>query len=168
MAMTTFRLIAALAATAVVTAAAGQAAAFDSRDPGGVLDVINANGASGELKTDSKGAPYIDAKAGNLTFTIDFFDCNEAKTNCGTLIYTTGWNMTSVNVDQINRWNRWTILCPAYLTTVNHPRAWFGVKPSPNDARSDVKAQADAWLACLSDFDKFTDGPEAFLKSKDE
>lgn len=168
MAMTTFRLIAALAATAVVAGAAGSAAAFDARDPASVLAVITANGASGELKSDEKGAPYIEAKAGPLTFSVNFFDCNSAKSGCGSLIYTTGWNMTSVSLDQINRWNRWTILCPAYLSSVNHPRAWFGVKPSVNDERSDVKAQADAWLSCLSDFDKFTDNPEAFLKSKDE
>lgn len=166
--MWAFRLIAALAATAVVTGAAGAAAAFDAHDPGSVLSVINNNGATGDLKTDDKGAPYIDAKAGNLTFSVDFFGCNKAKTACDTLIYTTGWNMTSVTLDQINRWNRWAILCPAYLTDVNHPRAWFGVKPSSNDERSDVKAQDDAWMSCLSDFDKFTDDPEAFLKSKDE
>jgi hypothetical protein len=76
-----------------------------------------------------------------------------------------GFDMTSVTLDQINGWNRWTVLCPSYLTTENHPRSWFGVKPSPNDSPTDVKVQLDAWLDCMSDFDKFTDNPDAFLKA---
>jgi len=70
-----------------------------------------------------------------------------------------------IAVDQINRWNRWTILCPAYLNASGQPHVWFGVRPSPNDARSDVVNQMNTWLDCLSDFDKFTDAPDAFLKA---
>jgi hypothetical protein len=163
-----FRLIAASAAMAVGLAVAGGAAAFDARTPADVAQVIAANGASAALKADDKGAPYIDAKAGALTFTVDFYSCDATKTHCGVTVYTTGWNLTSVNVDQINRWNRWTLLCPTYLNSAGHPHAWYGIKPSANDTQDDVKAQDDAWLSCLSDFDKFTDNPEAFLKAQDE
>jgi hypothetical protein len=82
-------------------------------------------------------------------------------------MYSTGWNMTSVNVDQINRWNRWTMFCPAYLSTQNHPRAWYPVKNSPNATRDDVAKQISVWLDCLSDFDKFTDNPDSFLKAQE-
>jgi hypothetical protein len=158
---------AALAAAAALVLTASDAAAFDSRDPADVLAVLSANGASGDIKKDEKGKPYIDAKAGNLSFEVDFYDCNDQGAACGSTLYTTGWNMTSVSVDQINRWNRWTMLCPAYLTKENHPHAWYGLKPSANEARSDVAAQLGAWLDCLSDFDKFTDAPEAFLQTKE-
>lgn len=29
-------------------------------------------------------------------------------------------------------------MCPAYLNSAGHAHAWFGVKASSNDARSDV------------------------------
>jgi hypothetical protein len=144
---------------------AGRAAAFDARNPADVLSVITANGASGELKTTDKGLPWIDAKAGKLGFEVDFTGCDADRTNCKTVLYALGFNMTSITLDQINGWNRWTVLCPAYLTTENHPRAWFGLRPSHNDSFEDVRAQESAWLTCMSDFDKFTDAPDVFLKS---
>jgi len=153
-----------LAAAAVLPTASG-AWAFDARDPGDVLSVLNSNGASGTIKTDDKGNPWIDAKAGKLGFEVDFSHCDGGKTNCKTVLYAMGFDMTSVTLDQVNGWNRWTVLCPSYLTTENHPRAWFGIKPSPNDSPTDVKTQLNAWLDCMSDFDKFTDNPDAFLKA---
>jgi hypothetical protein len=144
---------------------AGRAAAFDARSPVDVLSVINADGASGQLKTTDKGAPWIDAKAGKLGFEVDFIHCDATNTRCGTLLYAMGFNMTSITLDQINGWNRWAVLCPAYLTSETHPRVWYALKPSPDDTPDDVKAQVDAWLSCMSDFDKFTDAPDAFLKA---
>ena len=146
-----------------VAGAATSAAAFDARNPADVLAVLSTNGATGELKKDDKGKPFIDAKAGSLGFEVDFFDCDKGSGACGATLYATGWNMTSISVDQINRWNRWTLMCPAYLNASGHPHAWFAVKPSANDARSDVINQMNTWLDCLSDFDKFTDAPDAFL-----
>ncbi|HEX4196411.1 MAG TPA: hypothetical protein VHZ26_03130 [Caulobacteraceae bacterium] len=144
---------------------AGGAWAFDSGDPVSVLSVLTSNGASGEVKVDSKGNPWIDAKAGKLGFEVDFLHCESAKTRCGTVIYAMGFDMTTITLEQLNGWNRWAELCPAYLTSENHPRTWFGVKPSPHDGPQEVKLELNAWLDCMSDFDKFTDNPEAFLKS---
>ena len=148
-----------------LVATAGSAAAFDARNPSDVLSVITANGASGELKTTDKGAPWIDAKAGKLSFEVDFIGCDDNKINCKTMLYAMGFDMTSVTADQINGWNRWAVLCPAFLTTENHPRTWYALKASPHDTPDDVKHVEDAWLTCMNDFDKFTDGPDAFIKA---
>ena len=152
-----------IAAAALLSA--GGAWAFDSGDPVSVLSVLSSNGASGAIKVDAKGNPWIDAKAGKLSFEVDFLHCDDAKTHCGTVIYAMGFDMTSISLDQLNGWNRWAELCPAYLTSENHPRTWFGIKPSPNDRAEEVKIELNAWLDCMSDFDKFTDNPDAFLKS---
>jgi hypothetical protein len=154
-----------LAVGVLIAAVATSAAAFDARNPTDVLAVLSANGASGDLKKDEKGKPYIDAKAGTLGFEVDFYDCDDKGAVCATTLYTTGWNMSSVTIEQINRWNRWTVLCPAYLNSENHPHAWYALKPSVNEARSDVAVELGGWLDCLSDFDKFTDDPEVFLKA---
>jgi hypothetical protein len=164
MAMKT-KTILALAGGLAVLATASEAAAFDARNPADVLATLSGNGATGELKKDDKGRPYIDAKAGSLTFEIDFYGCGSNDAGCSTTLYATGWNLTSVSIDQINRWNRWTFLCPAYLTTENHPHAWYGLRPSASETSADVAAELNIWLDCLSDFDKFTDAPEDFLKA---
>jgi hypothetical protein len=158
-------LMIAVSAAAGSMAAASDAAAFDARNPADVLAVLSTNGATGELKKGDSGKPYIDAKAGTLGFEVDFYGCNEAGEACSSTLYATGWNLTTVTVDQINAWNRWTMMCPAYLNSAGHPHAWFGVKPSANYARSDVAVQLNTWLDCLSDFDKFTDAPDDFIKA---
>jgi hypothetical protein len=159
------RLLIGLSAAAAVMLAAGGAHAVNAGDPSDVLSVISSNGASGTLKTDDKGNPWIDAKAGKLGFEVDFFHCNSAKSNCTVVLYAMGFDMTSVTLEQLNGWNRWAELCPVYLTSTKNPRMWFPVKVSPNDTPDDIKAQQNAWLDCMSDFDKFTDDPDAFLKS---
>ena len=154
-------MLAALALAAV----APRAAAFDARNPADVLAVIQTDGATGELKVDKGGAPWIDGKAGKLGFEVDFIGCDAQKANCKRALYALAFDMSTITLAQINGWNRWTVLCPAYLTTANHPRVWFGFRPSHNDSAEDVKAQMDVWLGCMSDFDKFTDNPDLFLKS---
>ena len=82
---------AALAAGLALAMTASAAQALDARKPADVLSVLSANGASGAMKTDDKGKPYIDAKAGPLSFEIDFFDCNDKGEACGTTMFATGW-----------------------------------------------------------------------------
>ncbi len=147
-----------------VLGAAGQAAAFDARDPSDLLSVIIDNGASGTLKTDSHGAPWIDAKAGRLAFEVDFSNCDPAKTHCKAALYRFGFDMTSITL-KLNGWNKWTLLCPAYETADRHPHAWYALQLSPNESAGDIKAIDAAWLDCMNDFDKFTDNPDAFLKA---
>ena len=156
----------ALAALVPTASPAASGTAIDSRDPKAILAVLTSNGASGEIKKDADGAPYIDAKAGALKFSIDFMTCNAAKTLCDSVVYQVGWTDVKVSTEQINRWNRWVLYCPAYLTKdANAPHAWYPVKAFADDTREHVKRQQDEWLSCLSDFDRFTDDPEGFLKT---
>jgi hypothetical protein len=160
-------MILAMAAGLATLAIAPEAAAFDARNPSDVLTTLSGNGATGTLKKDDKGRPYIAAKAGSLTFEIDFYGCDASDAACGSTLYSTGWNLTSVSVDQMNRWNRLTLMCPGYLTAENHPHAWYGLRPSTSETSADVAAELNIWLDCLSDFDKFTDAPEDYLKARE-
>ena len=157
----------ALAAAGLAIAFGGPALAFDARNPADVLAVLTTNGASGEMTKDAEGPAYISAKAGKLTFDAHFSQCNESRTACGVVVYQIGFSSELVTVDQINRWNHLATLCPAYLTTEKHPHTWMAARTSQNLSRDDVLAQQQDWLTCLDDFDRFTDDPEGFLKSRE-
>ncbi len=159
------RLATAAAMFGATLAAASGAWAFDARSPDDVLGVLRTNGASGEMMKEDDGKPFISAKAGALSFDVHFYRCNDAKTSCQVVIYQLGFDSELANIGQINRWNAWTFLCPAYLTPENHPHVWFGAVAAASDTRETVAAQQNEWLACLTDFDKFTDDPEGFLKA---
>ena len=161
-------LVAGLAVCLATLAGASDAAAtFDARNPADVLAVISSNGATGELKKDENGRPYIEAKTGALPFELDFYGCDANGATCSKVLYTIAWQTNAVSLDQVNRWNRLTLMCPAYLNTGNHPRAWYGVRPSASETSDDVVAELNIWLDCLSEFDKFTDAPEAYLKANE-
>lgn len=149
----------------VLALLATPALAFDARKPADVLAVLQTNGASGELKTDDKGEPWIKGKVGKLTFEINFFRCDKAKIACEVVIYQLGWDEPLVTLEQVNAWNRRALLCPAYLNKENHPYAWYGLRASTTDTREVVAAQQEEWLGCVAEFDDFTSDPAAFIKA---
>ena len=143
---------------------AAPAQAFDARKAADVAGVITANGASGSLKTDKDGKVYFDGQAGQLYFNVNFQDCNTDRSQCGTAVFTGSWNSKSITAEQINRWNRWTLFCPAYLETNGSPDVWYSVAVSEHTDTGDIAGVVGTWEGCLKDFDSFVGGPDDFLK----
>ncbi len=149
---------------ALAMAATGRAHAFDARKAADVAQAVSGNGASGQLKTGSDGKAYFDGQAGQLYFSVNFQDCNKDRSQCGTAVFNGSWNTKTITTDQINRWNRWTLFCPAYLDTDSSPNLWYSVAVSEHTDQSDLVGAINTWMGCLKDFDSFVGGPDDFLK----
>jgi hypothetical protein len=156
-----------LAAMGVGAGLPATAADFDARRPKDVLSVVTTNGASGELKAAKDGKPYIDAKAGKIFFDVDFYDCDDAKALCTTQNFYASWTSKDVTVEQMNRWNRWTLWCPGYLDKDGEPNMWSNTPVYAHETREDVVSTVDGWMGCLRDFDAFVANPEDVLKQKE-
>ena len=154
-------------ARALAAPAAPAAADFDARRAADVTAIVTSNGASGELKTGADGKPMLEAQAGRIYFDVDFDDCDTAKTLCNTVTFAGWWDTDKLNADQINRWNRWTLFCPAYLDAKGAPSMWYGLAVSQHTVKDDVADAVDRWMECLQDFDDFVASPDDFLKRKD-
>jgi hypothetical protein len=163
----TMKWILAFAVLAVVPAAqSADAAVFDARNPVDTLSVVSSEGASGQLKMDQTGQPFIDGKAGSLSFKADFNDCSDKARVCQSVAYSAYWDSTSITATQINRWNQWTLMCPAYLdTNTHHPHVWYAMKLFASQNRADTAREVNMWESCLSNFDTFVNGPDNFFKS---
>jgi len=157
----------ALAAPAASPAPASPALDFDARRAADVVAVVTSNGASGQLKAGADGKPMLEAQAGRIFFDVDFDDCDTAKTLCDTVTFAGWWDTDKLNADLINRWNRWTLFCPAYLDAKGAPSMWYGLAVSQHMARDDIANAVDRWMGCLQDFDDFVASPDDFLKRKD-
>ncbi|HTX48581.1 MAG TPA: YbjN domain-containing protein [Caulobacteraceae bacterium] len=147
--------------------AASAADAFDARRAADVAAVVTNNGASGELKAGADGKPMLEAQAGRIYFDVDFDDCDTAKALCDTVTFAGWWDTDKLNADLINRWNRWTLFCPAYLDAKGAPSMWYGLAVSQHTAKDDIATAVDRWMGCLQDFDDFVASPDDFLKRKD-
>jgi hypothetical protein len=153
---------AALAAASLAGTARGDD--FDARRAKDVAAVVTSNGASGDLKPGADGKPTLSAQAARVYFDVYFDDCDATRTLCNNVIFSGSWDTTKISVDLINRWNRWTLFCPAYLDTRGAPEIWYGIAVSQHTAKDDVASDVDRWMGCLQDFDEFVAAPEDFLK----
>jgi hypothetical protein len=151
----------ALAATSV---GAAHAASFDARRADDIAAVITSHGASGTLKKDSDDKVYFAGQAGQTFFEAHFQNCDKPRAYCTTMLLAGSWDSKKISVDQINRWNRWTLYCPAYIDGDGSPNLWYTIAVSSNTAATDVTGSLDTWMDCLKDFGGFVDDPEAFLK----
>jgi hypothetical protein len=147
-----------------VLAGAAQAAAFDARRPGDVAGLVTEHGASGSMKTGDAGKAYFAGQAGQLNFSIHFQDCDAARANCSTLLFSGWWKTKQITPQTLNRWNRWTVYCPAFIDTDGTPEIWYSYPVSALTAADDVVRVQNTWTNCLTDFDSFVGDPEGFLK----
>ena len=148
-----------------VAAGAAHADAFDARRPADVAALITSHGSSGALKKGDDGKAYFEGQVGNIYFDAHFQTCNDARTLCKTMLLGGSWTSKKLTVDQINRWNRWTLYCPAYLDSDNSPNLWYSIAVSGNTADADLADDLSTWMDCLHDFDSFVGDPETFLKN---
>ena len=152
------------AATISTLAAAARAEDFDARRAKDVAAVVTSNGASGALSVGVDGKTALEAQAARIFFDVYFDDCDTAKALCDTVIFSGSWDTTKLTEDEVNRWNRWTLYCPAYLDAKGEPDIWYSVAVSAHTAKDDVANDVDRWMGCLTDFDTFVAGPDDFLK----
>ena len=153
-------------AVALFVATPAQAADFSARNPEQFRTVMGDRGAEGELKVTLDGKLSIEAYAGKKYFEVSFGDCDRRRTTCGLEYFYAWWPTKALTADQINRWNRWTLRCPAYLDK-GEPTIWNGSRLLEGETREEVADVVDNWLGCLDDFNAFVAHPEAFLSQKE-
>jgi hypothetical protein len=123
-------------ALALTTASAAHAADFDARRAADITAVITSHGASGTLKKGDDGKVYFDGQVGNVFFDAHFQTCDDARTYCKTVLLAGTWDSKKITVDQINRWNRWTLYCPAYIDADGSPDLWYSIAVSSNTTQA--------------------------------
>jgi hypothetical protein len=157
----------ALATTTLTAMVAGDAhaAGFDARRAADVAAVITAHGASGALKKGDDAKAYFDGQVGNTVFEAHFQNCDGPRTYCTTILLSGSWDSKKITIDQINRWNRWTLFCPAYIDGDGAPNVWYSISVSDSMVQGDLNGDVGTWMDCLHDFDSFVGAPEDFLKN---
>jgi hypothetical protein len=156
-----------LAAVLGAGATTQPAAAFSSGSPRDVTAVQRASGVNATLKTDKDGKPYILDALGDVKFSTEFFDCDAAKSKCGSVVYTASWdagNSDPISLANINAWNRWTVMCPSYKDESGSPNLWYGLRTTPSDTAETVQIQLGEWKTCLTDYQEFLGDPDAWAK----
>lgn len=111
-------------AAALVAALATPVLAADvtARNPEGVRQALADLGYAPELTTGSNGASAISLTVDGSPSYVDFWNCDDDKTNCETLMLVYGMDLKDgTTAEQANKWNFDTIHGFVYLDENNDP-----------------------------------------------
>lgn len=160
-----FLKLAALAGALAAWAGAAQAASFDARNPRDVATVLSAGGL--KVTVDTSGpTPFVAGEIDGVRFVGEFYECDAAKSRCNVLAYGASWAMPTVNVQDLNGWNNWTFMCPAYKDRKDGtPHLWYGLGLTGSETPETIRSQFTTWRGCIDDFQQLLADPQGWLKA---
>ena len=155
--------LATAALAALLTVSAAQAAPkFDSGSINDVAKVMQADGMKAEI---TKGKPdyIVGTTTDGVKFMAELYQCDTGR--CQVTVYTAFWGPGKATAEDMNGWNSWTFMCPAFLKE-GKPFVTMGVQTAPSDDAQAVELELKRWVGCMDSFQDFLRDPKAFLKSK--
>lgn len=130
--MNALRLALAGLALAAATLPALAADVVTARDPEGVLKAVGDLGYQGTLETGTNGSRSIKLLIDGSTSYIDFFNCDDDKTNCETLLFAYGMDLDKgTTAEKANEWNYDTLYGFVYLDKTDDP--WLNMTVGTGD-----------------------------------
>lgn len=144
---------------AFVAALAFAAPAWAGKDTKPVLTIESATvmrlleevGHAPELRKDDVGDPLIVATWENLRYIVLFYGCNAAK-SCGTLQFRAYYTNVEVPLDQINEWNRASLLGRAYLDADRDPVIEHTIRLSGGVTLQHLRGERDWFVKAVDQF----------------
>jgi hypothetical protein len=147
-------------AAAFVAAAAGPAMAQDivASDPKTVLNALNQLGYQASMTTTANGSTSIEMKVEGSPTYVDFWNCDDDKTNCRSIMLVYGIDLTDgTTAEKANEWNADTIHGFIYLDKSNDP--WLNMTIPIYDGISSSLFEnvMRIWRSRVGDMRKFFD-----------
>ena len=147
-------------AAAFVAAAAGPAMAQDvvASDPKTVLNALNQLGYQASMTTAANGSTSIEMKVESSPTYVDFWNCDDDKTNCRSIMLVYGIDLTDgTTAEKANEWNADTIHGFIYLDKSNDP--WLNMTIPVYDGISSSLFEnvMRIWRSRVGDMRKFFD-----------
>jgi hypothetical protein len=150
-----------LLAAAVVAAVAFSSTAWadvTAHDPQGVLKALGDLGYQAELKTGTDGEQSISLTIDGSPSSIHFYNCDDAKANCETLLFAYGMDFENgVAIEKANEWNLNTI--HGFVYTDDKADPWLNMTVLTGDGVSDdlFASYMSVWRTRIGAVRKFFD-----------
>jgi hypothetical protein len=127
----------ALAGAFAAAAVPALAADVTAKDPQSVLDALNQLGYQASMTTSANGTTSIEMKIEGSPTYVDFWNCDDDKKNCMTLMLVYGIDLNDgTTLEKANEWNADTIHGFLYLDKTNDP--WLNLTIRTDDGISET------------------------------
>ena len=138
---------------------------FDARSPHYVITLLKSLDAKVTMTGNSDGQVFIEAKSTEGNFGAQFIDCNTDVKACHAVAFFAVYEKTSVNLVQINDFNRAQFACRGFLTAEGQPSVMYSTLLNFRMTRDEFKQHLSVWHGCMKGFETFNRDPVAFLSS---
>lgn len=114
-------------------------------------------GHKAELGTDKAGDPMIKSAAGDVNYSIYFYDC-EAKPRCRAIQFSAGFDVDEpITAAKLNEWNRANRYLKAYLDEEGDPHVEYDVNVNAGRTKEGLDDDFSIWTSMIEDFTDFID-----------
>lgn len=143
--------------------AAAKPAAFDARDPAGLISVLGEMGAKAEVVKTEPGEAFVSVTTPGYGFGVQFAGCDANGKACKGLAFSTAAEKKSATLAQINGFNQTSINCRAFQDKAGKAHIAYSTLLSSHDVREEMKIHIGAWQGCVAAFGEFLKDPPGFL-----
>lgn len=151
------------ASKAPAARATQKAAAFDARNPKGMIELItSAGGAAGPMRRDTD-AVFVTVTAAAANFSVQFAGCDAAGRLCQAALFDTQLDGGSPTLSQLNGFNQTSVVCRLYQDKAGKPHATYAALLMRTDTRDSASLHLAAWRGCMAEAGLFLRDPVAYL-----
>lgn len=139
------------------------AAAFDARDPAGLISVLAEMDAKAAVARTTEDSVFLNVTTPAFGFGVQFAGCNAQGKACQAMAFSTSAEKKSATLAQLNSFNQTSINCRTFQDRGGKPHISYSALLSARDNRDEMKMHVGAWQGCLATFGEFLNDPIGFL-----
>lgn len=144
-------------------AAPTRSPAFDARKPDDLIAFLAAMDARAEIARRAQGQIFLTVTTPGGVFGAQMVGCDEGFASCKAIALYSAFSRRTVNMAQINDYNRSQLTCRGIMTPTGEPSVMYAILLSGRMNRDDLREHVGVWQGCLSGFGEFIQDPIGFL-----
>jgi hypothetical protein len=140
-----------------------KAPAFDARRPADIIALLAAMDANAEILRKDQGQIFMKVTTPGGGFGTQMVGCDEVTGTCRAIALFSAFSSRSVNMAQINDYNRSQLTCRGIMTPSGEPSVMYAALLNARMTREEMREHVGVWQGCLTGFGEFIRDPVAFL-----
>lgn len=138
-------------------------AAFDARRPADIVALLAAMDAKAEVARQGNGQIFMTVTTPGGGFGAQMVGCEGEVATCRAAALYTAFSRKSVNLAQINDYNRSQLTCRGIMTPTGEPSVMYAILLNERMSREEMREHIGVWQGCLTGFGEFIQDPIGFL-----
>ena len=143
---------------AILSSGTASGQALDASNEKAIADLLQAEGYRAKLEVLDDGEPVIRSSNGGVDFSIYFYDCDDAGTNCKNIQFYVGYDLTEgMTLEAANAWNKDFRFGKVYLDEEMDPAMEMDVNMDFGVSSKNFLDTFDWWLVVMDRFQEEID-----------